>query len=50
MAAPSPVGMIGLGLMGTAFAARLIEAGTPVIGFDIDAAKRRSRAPSGAST
>ena len=36
MAPPSPVGMIGLGLMGTALAARLIDAGTPVIGFDID--------------
>jgi len=42
MASPSPVGMIGLGLMGTALAARLIEAGMPVIGFDIDATKRKS--------
>src|ERR1700747_2936866 len=42
MAAPSPVGMIGLGLMGTALAARLIEAGMPVIGFDVDPAKRKS--------
>lgn len=39
MAALSPVGMIGLGLMGAALSARLIEAGTAVIGFDIDAAK-----------
>jgi 3-hydroxyisobutyrate dehydrogenase len=36
MAVPSPVGMIGLGLMGTALSARLRDAGTPVIGFDID--------------
>jgi 3-hydroxyisobutyrate dehydrogenase-like beta-hydroxyacid dehydrogenase len=42
MASPSPVGMIGLGLMGTALAARLIEAGTPVIGFDPDPAKCKS--------
>jgi 3-hydroxyisobutyrate dehydrogenase len=42
MAALSPVGMIGLGLMGTALAARLNDAGTPVIGFDIDPAKRTS--------
>src|SRR5215813_1365153 len=42
MATPSPVGMIGLGLMGTALAARLIDAGIPVIGFDIDPAKRKS--------
>ena len=42
MAALSPVGMIGLGLMGTALAARLNDAGTPVIGFDIDPAKHKS--------
>ena len=42
MAPSSPVGMIGLGLMGTALAARLIDAGMPVIGFDIDPAKRKS--------
>jgi 3-hydroxyisobutyrate dehydrogenase-like beta-hydroxyacid dehydrogenase len=42
MISPSPVGMIGLGLMSTALAARLLEAGMPVIGFDIDPAKRRS--------
>jgi len=39
MAVQPPVGMIGLGLMGTALAARLIEAGVPVIGFDIDPAR-----------
>jgi putative dehydrogenase len=42
MATPSPVGMIGLGLMGTALAASLIDAGTPVIGFDLDPAKCKS--------
>jgi 3-hydroxyisobutyrate dehydrogenase-like beta-hydroxyacid dehydrogenase len=33
-----PIGIIGLGLMGTALAARLIEAGIVVLGFDIDSA------------
>ena len=33
-----PVGIIGLGLMGTALSARLIDARVPVIGFDIEAA------------
>ena len=33
------IGLIGLGLMGSALAARLIEAGFSVTGFDIDAAK-----------
>jgi 3-hydroxyisobutyrate dehydrogenase-like beta-hydroxyacid dehydrogenase len=41
MAASAPVGMIGLGLMGSALSARLIGAGTPVIGFDTDSARRR---------
>jgi putative dehydrogenase len=36
MSTETPVGLIGLGLMGTAFAARLIEAGHQVTGFDID--------------
>jgi 3-hydroxyisobutyrate dehydrogenase-like beta-hydroxyacid dehydrogenase len=37
MTAPAPVGMIGLGLMGIALSARLIDAGIAVTGFDIDA-------------
>jgi 3-hydroxyisobutyrate dehydrogenase-like beta-hydroxyacid dehydrogenase len=36
MSADESIGVIGLGLMGIAFAARLIEAGQVVIGFDID--------------
>ena len=36
----TPVGIIGLGLMGTAMSGRLIEAKIPVIGFDIDAAQK----------
>ena len=34
-AAPSPVGIIGLGLVGTAIAERLLEAGQAVCGFDL---------------
>jgi 3-hydroxyisobutyrate dehydrogenase-like beta-hydroxyacid dehydrogenase len=35
-----PVAVIGLGLMGEVYATRLIAAGVPVIGYDIDQAKR----------
>jgi len=35
------VGVIGLGIMGGAFAKNLVEAGWRVIGYDISAAKRR---------
>src|SRR5438477_4630716 len=34
------VGLIGVGLMGMALARRLLAAGIPVVGFDLDAAKR----------
>jgi len=37
----TPVGLIGVGLMGEAYAARLIAAGFGVIGFDIDAARMK---------
>ena len=36
----SPVAIIGLGLMGEVYARRLIAAGIPVTGFDVDAARR----------
>ena len=36
MQTEAPVGIIGLGLMGTALSERLIEADIPVIGFDVD--------------
>jgi L-threonate 2-dehydrogenase len=39
MISDTAVGVIGLGLMGAALSARLIAAGTAVIGFDIDAAR-----------
>ena len=32
----NPVGIVGVGLMGTAFAPRLRGAGLPVVGFDLD--------------
>ena len=31
----APIGIIGLGLVGTALSERLIDAGIPLIGFDI---------------
>jgi len=36
----TPVGIIGLGLMGTALSERLIEADVPLIGYDIEPARR----------
>ena len=38
----STVGVVGLGLIGSALTRRLIAAGIPVAGYDIDAAKRDS--------
>jgi 3-hydroxyisobutyrate dehydrogenase len=42
-----PVGLIGIGLMGTALARRLIDAGYDVAGFDVDAARRAAFAALG---
>lgn len=39
MTSKRTVGLIGLGLMGQALATRLLPAGFPVVGYDIDAAK-----------
>ena len=36
----SPVAIVGLGLMGGVYAKRLLDAGIPVVGFDIDPARR----------
>jgi 3-hydroxyisobutyrate dehydrogenase-like beta-hydroxyacid dehydrogenase len=36
----SPVAIVGLGLMGEVYAQRLIDAGIPVTGFDIDPVRR----------
>ena len=43
-----PVGLIGIGLMGEAFAERLIGAGLSVVGYDIDPAKAARLATLGA--
>jgi putative dehydrogenase len=40
MANHPPVGVIGLGLLGSVLAARLIGAGIPVTGFDVDSRQR----------
>jgi len=42
-----PVGVVGMGLIGTAVTRRLIAAGIPVAGYDIDAAKLGSLAAQG---
>ena len=39
MTARKPVGLIGIGLLGQAFAHRLLDAGFEVVGFDVDPAK-----------
>lgn len=43
----SVVGMIGLGLMGSAMSTRLLDAGRDVVGFDVDAAARERHAERG---
>jgi len=43
----APVGLIGLGLLGTAVARRLRGVGLPVLGYDVDAAKRDALAALG---
>ena len=50
MTSAATVGMIGLGLMGSALAARLIEAGVAVSGFDIDPAKGEALRAIGGAT
>src|ERR1700674_1834783 len=41
------VGLVGVGLMGMAFAHRLTGAGLPVVGFDVDPARRSQLAAIG---
>ena len=41
------VGVIGLGIMGGAYATHLVGAGWRVIGFDIDAGRRKRAAKDG---
>jgi len=42
------IGLLGLGLMGTAIARRLLQGGFDVLGFDIDSTKRKHLAALGA--
>ncbi len=46
----TPIGLIGLGLMGTAFATKLRARGAPVVGFDIDRARGEALANLGGTT
>jgi 3-hydroxyisobutyrate dehydrogenase-like beta-hydroxyacid dehydrogenase len=48
MASRTPVGVIGVGLMGEVYARRLVAAGFTVIGFDVDPAKNARLAKLGA--
>src|SRR6202166_1934456 len=48
MAPRTPVGVIGVGLMGEVYACRLVAAGFTVIGFDVDPAKNERLANLGA--
>jgi putative dehydrogenase len=48
MADTTPVGVIGIGLMGDVYVGRLIAAGFSVIGFDVDPAKTKRLAVLGA--
>lgn len=47
MTAKSPVGVVGLGLIGSALAKRLIDAGHEIVGYDVDEARRASFAELG---
>src|SRR4029077_15761608 len=50
MPSQTPVGLVGVGLMGEVYARRLIAAGFGVIGFDTDAAKNERLAQFGGLT
>ena len=50
MIAKSPVGVVGIGLIGGALAKRLIDAGHQVIGYDVDEAKRSGLVALGGKT
>jgi 3-hydroxyisobutyrate dehydrogenase-like beta-hydroxyacid dehydrogenase len=48
MAEATPVGLVGVGLIGEVYARRLVAAGLAVIGYDIDATKNQKLASIGA--
>ncbi|SFL49799.1 NAD(P)-dependent oxidoreductase [Geodermatophilus ruber] len=45
--AGEPVGFLGLGVMGSAMSGHLLAAGVPVLGFDVDPARRAGHAARG---
>src|SRR5690349_1454155 len=45
--AKGTVGVVGLGIMGGAFARNLVAAGWRVVGYDIDSGRRRAMARAG---
>ena len=47
MSAEKELGLIGLGIMGSAIARNLLAAGYRVVGFDVDAARCREMADAG---
>ncbi len=47
MQVSNPVGLIGIGLLGSSFARRLLDAGFQVVGFDIDPSRRAELAKLG---
>jgi putative dehydrogenase len=47
MTEKAPVGVVGIGLIGGALAGRLLAAGYPVLGYDVDPAKREALAARG---
>jgi 3-hydroxyisobutyrate dehydrogenase-like beta-hydroxyacid dehydrogenase len=47
MPAQQPVGVIGLGIMGSAMAGNVVRAGFPVVGYDVLAARRSAMAKAG---
>jgi 3-hydroxyisobutyrate dehydrogenase-like beta-hydroxyacid dehydrogenase len=47
MPARQPVGVIGLGIMGSAMAGNVVRAGFPVIGYDVLAARRSAMSKAG---
>ena len=50
MAAKAPVGVVGLGLMGTAISARLLAAGEAVVGYDLETTRGEDLATRGGVT
>jgi 3-hydroxyisobutyrate dehydrogenase-like beta-hydroxyacid dehydrogenase len=49
MSPSGPIGVVGLGLLGGAIAARLVEQGRKVVGFDLAAERRDAAAAAGVS-